>query len=381
MFASIQETNFWLKWQDLIWALSVTFGLIGFYVLLHILDDQDWTLVHPDYTYDVDYATGNSSTNATNDSSYLNDTDCSLLNDSSYDNCTYIYSMTFSDYVQHYMPMVISAVIALSLVTTPLAAYFSATNDRLSWPIRLLATAENINKFIYALSSCLSDICSYFDLCPEDLRWSFYDVSWTLTGMYSLCDVAQYCQCLISLSRFLVLSLDGAYFRYTTKLPIIQLLIPYALRVAFAQIEIALCDYSFQRIVHEFLITMPYFLTCGLDFVTDRKVKTLKKNGRVSRVECLLMLQMVTNSCMTVINFIIYYMCSLVTYLFFGYDVWIVFSKLRILIQVLLFNLVSSLISVLFLRKPKDREPRSGVAVTVTSVAPTAKRTTMTRVE
>ncbi|CAJ0955686.1 unnamed protein product, partial [Mesorhabditis belari] len=96
-------------------------------------------------------------------------------------------------------------VMILSLFTTPLAAYFSAKNDRLSWPIRLLACAENVNKFIQASCYILAELCilrlqyEWIPVrCTRRVTFSFNDIRWYIE-QYGLSDIALYCQCLVSL--------------------------------------------------------------------------------------------------------------------------------------------------------------------------------------
>ncbi|CAJ0950975.1 unnamed protein product, partial [Mesorhabditis belari] len=122
-------------------------------------------------------------------------------------------------------------VFGFSIFTTPLAVFFAATNIDLSLPIRLLAAAENSNKFIYVFTLFSTLIC---DPTENLLNCSiYYDITksaFEYIAMFGLYDIAQYCQFIISLSRFLAISFNGAFFRYTLKFPLLQLIIPYVLR-------------------------------------------------------------------------------------------------------------------------------------------------------
>ncbi|CAJ0925053.1 unnamed protein product, partial [Mesorhabditis belari] len=89
----------------------------------------------------------------------------------------------------------------LSLLTTSLAAFFSASNHHLSCPIRLLAAAENLNKFIFALCYFLAQICDqpWVSVSCTDTISNTFSTIYSIADEYNLCDIAQYCQCLISI--------------------------------------------------------------------------------------------------------------------------------------------------------------------------------------
>ncbi|CAJ0949367.1 unnamed protein product, partial [Mesorhabditis belari] len=108
---------------------------------------------------------------------------------------------------------------------------------------------------------------------------------------------------MISLSRFLAVSFDGAYFSFTQKWPLIQLIIPYLLQVAIEMSDRLLIpngtitSLSFISYVAANIEEFPYFLMIALDVVTYEKLKQRKRYGKpVSQTEHLLMMQMIFNS-------------------------------------------------------------------------------------
>lgn len=81
-------------------------------------------------------------------------------------------------------------------------------------------------------------------------------------------------------SRFMALTFDGLYFRYTLRWPIVQLIFPYMLSVSVTHISefvdklipyISLLDDS-----RKMFLTIPNFLACSLDFVTHCRLKKVK---------------------------------------------------------------------------------------------------------
>ncbi|CAJ0948631.1 unnamed protein product, partial [Mesorhabditis belari] len=257
-----------------------------------------------------------------------------------------------------------TVVLLLSLLTTPFAIYFPAVNDRLSLAIRLLAVAENINKFVYAFIALFWYFCeSRIDLfrCSDGFNATVFAVN-DFVNVYDLTDVAQYCQFLISLSRFLVVSFNGLYFRYTSRWPLAQLIFPYILRVSMqlAIFQFITNAYLYAKLRH-FIPAIPYFFTCGLDYATNRNMKLLKKNGRnTSRAENLLMIQMMANSMLIWFNYILAYIVGIMLALYFGLNALFVFDAIVDFNQFLFFHLIASIISALFLRKSKER-PQTAV--------------------
>ncbi|CAJ0923753.1 unnamed protein product, partial [Mesorhabditis belari] len=108
---------------------------------------------------------------------------------------------------------------------------------------------------------------------------------------------------------------------------------------------------------------------CALDLMTRRKVKQLKKNGKASRTEMLLMTQMLTCSFVNIFNTIIYTLVFIVLNLFFGPSTLAIFTSMRIIISKFLFSFFVSTISVFTLRKPKEQrvQQRTGKSITVKS--------------
>ncbi|CAJ0928243.1 unnamed protein product, partial [Mesorhabditis belari] len=99
---------------------------------------------------------------------------------------------------------------------------------------------------------------------------------------------------------------------------------------------------------------MPLFLMCALDFVTKGKLKKLRQDGKASRTEELLMMQMLANSFLVLWNDIVLGTILAICQLFFGFNVvylWFIVNQFN---QFLLFDLVASLISAIFLRKRQD---------------------------
>ncbi|CAJ0948235.1 unnamed protein product, partial [Mesorhabditis belari] len=455
----LENSKFWQKYRDLFYVIFITFGLLGFYVLLQYVNNQGWSLVYTVHPSDNANDTQDLTTNCTNEiwiDSSTNRTRNLMVNASNNDSCahdtngtdgndwtdpltnntlnltiidpitvivdngTYAPDDTFyneyfgeyddysssdnvtndlSNYTSSYdkLPADISFIIKnmtivvmfLSFFTTPLAAYFAVTNDRLSWPIRLLACAENVNKFVQALGFLLSESCGlvlYFDWkpfrCTRRTAYSFIYL-YIYLGIYGLSDIALYCQFLVSLSRFLVLSLDGAYFQYTTKLPVLQLITPYILRIALGQAVLLMSqngeyigNYAWIEFIYTYLIKVPSFLACGLDVVTNMRLRALKSHGSVSRCDSHLMIQMLSNSLLTITNQILYYLIAIIIYFFWGDGVMQIWDGLRDFNQALLFNLVGSLICLVFLRKPREHTPRRDLPATVVSMQPSTPRQT-----
>ncbi|CAJ0934095.1 unnamed protein product, partial [Mesorhabditis belari] len=108
---------------------------------------------------------------------------------------------------------------------------------------------------------------------------------------------------------------------------------------------------------------------CALDFMTNRKLKKLKRNGKVSRCECLLMYQMITNSLLTLVNTIGYFALGFFLQMFIGYNLNYLFGETIVLIQALFFSLFASIISALCLRKRpgKARSENGRTVITVAS--------------
>ncbi|CAJ0950510.1 unnamed protein product, partial [Mesorhabditis belari] len=163
MLLSVKELNVWRKFHELITVLLIMFGLIGIYALLQFINAQNWWIISDSVAADVSDALKEDI-----DRILIFMTDCTVL---------------------------------LSLLTTPLAVFFAATNDRLSFPIRLLASAENANKFVYAIGWALTYSCrpkSGPFQCSQNLIKTF-DTIQSIINKYNLVEISQCCQLLISM--------------------------------------------------------------------------------------------------------------------------------------------------------------------------------------
>ncbi|CAJ0949654.1 unnamed protein product, partial [Mesorhabditis belari] len=225
-----------------------------------------------------------------------------------------------------------TTVLLLSLVSTPIACLCSATNNRLALPIRLLITAENANKLVYAIFYAAQLFCGSVDAwgpgptgrCSDEITGTFYDGYFLLSGTYKLMDIAQYCQMLVSLSRFLAVSFDGQYFGYTLKWPLVQM----------------------RRAGHS-----------------------------PSRAESLLMIQMVTNSSFILTNTIVVYFLQKIISLYFDWKIYYTYSNFQQqFLAAFLFNLMASVICILFLVKRKEKTSQKTTIVTVVSSSFTQER-------
>ncbi|CAJ0923705.1 unnamed protein product, partial [Mesorhabditis belari] len=205
--------------------------------------------------------------------------------------------------------------------------------------------------------------------CPYQMVFWLAQINSFYIVRYGLSDMSQYCQFCISLSRFFALAFDGAYFRYSMRLPYLQVLIPYALRFAIGYLG-ELCEKQlydgWMYFYDPFVVYAPYFLTCAFDFVIRRKMKKLKHSGHASRAEMLLMTQMIISSLVTFTYTIGFYFVGNVSNLFFNWDVANMLMSVRDFSHAFLFNLVLSIITALFLRKPKEKPARTRNSITVT---------------
>ncbi|CAJ0950519.1 unnamed protein product, partial [Mesorhabditis belari] len=93
----------------------------------------------------------------------------------------------------------------------------------------------------------------------------------------------------------------------------------------------------------------------------------LRRRGKTSRGESLLMLQMIMNSFLNLTNTIFWYFFAIILNLFFGNNVMFVYNYAVDFNQAMLFNLVASIICILCFRKPKETRPQNGVKVNVTA--------------
>ncbi|CAJ0954224.1 unnamed protein product, partial [Mesorhabditis belari] len=198
------------------------------------------------------------------------------------------------------------SVVFLSLLTTPLAMYYSATNDRLTLPIRVLATAENFTKFLFAIFYTLNQFCSKTISsigCSVGLKaLPDYFFDGNLNGP----------------NRPLIVNGFYSYFTPT-------------------------------------LIMLPYFMACSLDFVNNKNMRKLKKSGRATRTESLLMIQMIASSVLALWNTLIAFSLQLLFSLFFGRNFLSVLISFFNFMRALLFYLVESIITILLLRKPREK--------------------------
>ncbi|CAJ0950554.1 unnamed protein product, partial [Mesorhabditis belari] len=272
-----------------------------------------------------------------------------------------------------------AVVLVLSVFISFFAIWNVLWNDRLTLPLRLLAANENVDKMIFAIIYTYYCVCKYLanDQCPQ----AVFDLITTINSYFDyhiLNDIAQYNQLMISISRFLAVSFDGAYFPYTLRFPFIQPLLPYILRIGLSFLKnLFPFDFTYYYIFDLYILQFPYFFMCALDFVTNRKMKSLKKRGKTSRAERLLMIQMMANSFLTLINTL--FMYSIMSIVNFFFDISLAFLVMRSLdfIRFFFFNFIMSLISVFCFRKPRDQKVQQrtndGTAFTV------SRRTTRNR--
>lgn len=142
---------------------------------------------------------------------------------------------------------------------------------------------ENVIKCLYALVYLFQNYC----VLAVSFLWREYRCSEYLAHIaseiylfanvhYNLYDFAQYCQLMISISRFCAVSFDGAYFRYTLKWPLLQLLLPFMFRIGLEGIRLLINDGKITYALFTYyIIPFPNFLMCSLDFMTNRKMKTV----------------------------------------------------------------------------------------------------------
>ncbi|CAJ0915708.1 unnamed protein product, partial [Mesorhabditis belari] len=261
--------------------------------------------------------------------------------------------------------------ISLNLIISPLGIYFSATNNRLSLPIRLLATAENIIRFAYSV--CYMPYI-YCRLAPTYLLkkyqcgWPFY---WFSMGLfdkiilyYPLYDMAQHCQLMISINRFFAVHFDGFLFRYTLKWPLVQVALPFVIRIAVAQVKISFFPPNLMEggiYFDDYIVNFFNFLMCSLDFMTWRRMKALRRDGKITRSELLLLFQMLTFSFLIIANTIILNFTQNICSYFFGANVSELLYSTPYSFQAIFFVGINSITSVFFLRKPKEKPITSSI--------------------
>ncbi|CAJ0950122.1 unnamed protein product, partial [Mesorhabditis belari] len=157
---------------------------------------------------------------------------------------------------------------------------------------RLLLIAENLNKFIFVITNTLGTFCVHeqpFPLdCPEVLITFWQQANIFLHG-YDFVTAAKYCQLMISLSRFFAVSFDGRYFRSTQKWSWVQLLIPNIATLGLVLLNELVR--STETCLHSYIYPGVLLIMCSLDAVTGQKMTHLRKHGKVSKAEGLLMLQ------------------------------------------------------------------------------------------
>ncbi|CAJ0951251.1 unnamed protein product, partial [Mesorhabditis belari] len=194
----------------------------------------------------------------------------------------------------NFIPTITSWVLFVSLLVTPFAIYFSATNDRLAFPIRLLSTAESLIRFSWALSSSLFDFYTFgiirFELSPE-ITEIFLDIS-------------------------LIAQIIGLFEIY---------------------------------------------------FVTNMNLRKLRKAGKATRVETLLMTQMLFNSFFNFIDTIFHYSGAILINLFLGPNLALVYGMTKAFNRAFFFALMASFLNILFLRK-RSEESRKETSKMVTIV-------------
>ncbi|CAJ0928135.1 unnamed protein product, partial [Mesorhabditis belari] len=96
-------------------------------------------------------------------------------------------------------------------------------------------------------------------------------------------------------------------------------------------------------------------------------MKQLKRCGKASRTETLLMVQMLSNSFMILINFLVAYFLGIFIVTFLGWAMLDILDRLINFNQALLFGLASSTMSILFLRKPRERARTKSTIVNQTA--------------
>ncbi|CAJ0950155.1 unnamed protein product, partial [Mesorhabditis belari] len=254
--------------------------------------------------------------------------------------------------------------LVLSLFLCPLAAFFSATNDRLAPSIRLLLIAENLNKFIFVITNTLGTFCvneQPFPLdCPEVLITYWQQVNIFLHG-YDFVTAAKYCQLMISLSRFFAVSFDGRYFRSTQKWSWVQLLIPNIATLGLVLINELVG--STDTCLHSYIYPGVLLIMCSLDAVTGHKMTHLRKHGKVSKAEGLLMLQMLSSTVVILISTIGSVLVLLLIELFAtNLLIYMFYHSLLPLSDSFLFIFLQSLIMIFCLRKRKDKKRISKVS-------------------
>ncbi|CAJ0947055.1 unnamed protein product, partial [Mesorhabditis belari] len=229
------------------------------------------------------------------------------------------------------MPLQILFVLLVLVAISPINAYVSAM---------LLAAMENVNKFIFAFTFTGEWLCEHVSIdkkqWPKWLRNSLDFMALYLENTFSLTDIAMYCQLMISLNRFLAVSFDGLYFHIIRRSPLIQLAVPYLMRcgIACLDIYVPLELLSLWTILKGYMIIVPLFLMCGMDVVMSRQLKQLRQNGKASRAESLLMIQMISNSGVTALYFVAQNFVKGTATIFYGLNVqflvWDILELIRL---------------------------------------------------
>ncbi|CAJ0947993.1 unnamed protein product, partial [Mesorhabditis belari] len=283
--------------------------------------------------------------------------------------------------ILHVIQIAEFVMMSLSFVISPLAIYFPLKNDQLTWPIRLLAASENLSKFIFALYYVTYGFCNLpvngdrSTRCSDNLYSVLNSIYFNeFLPYYIWGHTAQYSQMMISLSRFFAISFNGAYFRYTLRWPIVQLVLPYVYRIGFEQLKWPFPDSYFT--FEPYFLFIPFFLMISLDSMTQYKFGKLKRKGKTTRCETLLMFQMITNSLIALIYTIVFYSAQSGLNVFFGVNVGILFLEILNFIQFSMFNVLTVFISIYCFRKAKEQKERKGSArqTIVISSAPPSSR-------
>ncbi|CAJ0928300.1 unnamed protein product, partial [Mesorhabditis belari] len=101
-----------------------------------------------------------------------------------------------------------------------------------------------------------------------------------------------------------------------------------------------------------------------MDFVTNRRLKELKRSGRVTRAESLLMVQMLTNSFCIVSSTILYNLLNAIDNIFFGPNmVYLAHNITSLNVWIVLF-FVSGITTMICLRKRKRNKVMPNVRIT-----------------
>ncbi|CAJ0915844.1 unnamed protein product, partial [Mesorhabditis belari] len=103
-----------------------------------------------------------------------------------------------------------SLVLFVAIFPNLFAIYYSAKNNDLFLSVRLVLTAENVQRFVYTIIQMANYLCTSFLAtgCSNDGIAAFI-----LNNGRNLLVVNAFCQAFVSFSRFMAVSFDGMLFR------------------------------------------------------------------------------------------------------------------------------------------------------------------------